>query len=375
MERLRNLQREGLDYHLETEWHRWIYMEGRKRIATLFFWWDVQQAAVFGREACQTAFELQAGLPSGKEEVLWDSNCASDWITCVDTEAEVPTFLGVLRYFFDEKKPLPHLSPLASVFILHGLISIALDLKKNRLRNPEGAIERHGRILQAFERWRQQYEKTVAIHLRSPCHNKIMVMYHMAFVAMHTDIRTLLIVAGETRVFTRDSNNNTSPHQQQQQQRIEFYHAKNEMTAWANSPNGQLATWHAVQILLRLLGEPALVREQVHLPWMQYLSLLICWAYGNLLTNHLAPQGIIDDNGNNNMLMWNSQAAQQDMQAYIEQMNKRSWQELTNARGVRRTTGLIMTVKENWEGIHWGLLQQSSEILRTLAARNSKVGI
>jgi len=31
LERLRVLQRDGLDYHLESEWHHWILLEGRKR--------------------------------------------------------------------------------------------------------------------------------------------------------------------------------------------------------------------------------------------------------------------------------------------------------------------------------------------------------
>ncbi|KAF8471156.1 fungal-specific transcription factor domain-containing protein [Kalaharituber pfeilii] len=359
LERLRVLQRDGLDYHLESEWHHWILLEGRKRVATLFFWFDVQQAVIFGREACQTAFDLQAGLPSGKEEVLWDADCASDWLNSVDTQADQPTFLGVLRIFFDQKKQIPHISPLASLFILHGLISVSLDLKRSKQRNTVAGIEKQARLLQAYEKWRQHYEKTVAIHLRSPCHNKIMVMYHMAFVTMHTNLHLLYTVAGDTRLFSRST------------ERIDYYHAKNELDQWANSPTGQLATWHAIQIIVRMRSEAALVREQLHMPWMQYIALLMCWVYGSLSKSPLAGQ---PDDGSTDYF-WDASVAQQDIQAYLQQMNTRTWQELAHARNFRGTAGLIAVVKQSWDalGLRWGLLDQAAEVLRNVvSSRNLK---
>ncbi|KAF8429611.1 hypothetical protein EV426DRAFT_570676 [Tirmania nivea] len=359
LERLRVIQRDGLDYHLESEWHHWILLEGRKRISTLSFWFDVQQSVIFGREACQTAFDLQAGLSAGKEEILWDSDCASDWLTRVDTQADQPTFLGVLRIFFDQKKQIPHISPLASVFILHGLISVSLDLKRSKQRHTDAGIEKQARLLQAYERWRQHYEKTVAIHLRSPCHNKIMVMYHMAFVTMHTNLHHLYVLAGNTRQFSRSA------------ERIDYYHAKNELTQWANSPTGQLATWHAIQIIVRMLGEPALVREQVHMPFMQYIALLMCWVYGLLSSSPLA--GHVDNSSAE--LLWDPQAGQAEMQAYLQQMNTRTWQELSHARNFRRTAGVMASVKNSWDamGLRWGVLDQAGEVIRNIISRNLKV--
>jgi len=329
------------------------------RISTISFWFGVQQSVIFGREACQTAFDLQAGLSAGKEEVLWDSDCASDWLTRVDTQADQPTFLGVLRIFFDQKKQIPHISPLASVFILHGLISVSLDLKRSKQCHTDAGIEKQARLLQAYERWRQHYEKTVAIHLRSACHNKIMVMYHMAFVTMHTNLHHLYVLAGDTRQFSRST------------ERIDYYHAKSKLTQWANSPTGQLATWHAIQIIVRMLGEPAMVREQVHMPFMQYIALLVCWVYGSLSSSPLA--GHVDNNSAD--LLWDPQAAQAEMQAYLQQMNTRTWQELAHARSFGRTAGVMALVKNSWDamGLRWGVLDQAGEVIRNIISRNLKV--
>ena len=34
LDRLRVFQRDGVDYHLESEWHHWILLEGRKRLVS-----------------------------------------------------------------------------------------------------------------------------------------------------------------------------------------------------------------------------------------------------------------------------------------------------------------------------------------------------
>lgn len=187
-----------------------------------------------------------------------------------------------------------------------------------------------------------------------------MVMYHMAFVTMHTDLHQIYTLAGESRILSRSA------------ERLDYYQAKNELAQWANSPKGQLATWHAIQIIVRMLGEPGLLREQLHIPWMQYICLLVCWVYG-VLSNSLAGGQI--DNGTAE-LFWDAQAAQQDMQTYLQQMNTRSWQELAHARNFRRTAGLIATVKNNWDAMNlrWGLLDHSGDVLRDIVvSRNLQV--
>lgn len=314
---------------------------------------------IFGRETCQTVFDLQTGLPSGKEAALWESNCASNWLTRADPQAYQPHFLGILRILFDQKKRMPLISPLSSTFILQGLISVSLDLKQSEQRHSDAGIEKQARVLQAYERWRLHYEKTVAIHLRPSCHNKVMVMYHMAFITMHTNLQHVYALAGDTRQFSRSV------------ERSDYYQAKTELSQWANSPSGQLATWHAIQIIVRILGEPDLVQEHVHMPWMQYTSILMCWAYGALSHSPLA--GDVDSGCSD--FLWNTQASKAEMQGYLQQMNTCTWQELVHARNFRRTAGMMASVKCSWEamGLRWSLLEQASETIRDIISRNLKV--
>lgn len=330
------------------------------RVALLFFYWDVQQATMFGRDMCQTAFDLRVlHLPC--KEFLWNADSSHEWVGYIDGQQEHPSFLGTLRIFLDPKKQFPVLSPLSSMFILHGLISVGYDLHRRSSPigpSPEETAAKQARLLRAYEKWATYYEMNVSQHLSQSCNNRNMVMYHAAYISLHTNIHNLTTVAGDTRTYKR------SP------ERGDYYRAKAELQQWANSGSAQLATWHAAQILVRSLNRTHVYLELFHVPWCMYIAALVCWAYGQFSPSAVGPGGLPE--ASDDKAAWD---AHQDMRVYLGQMSTDSWESLPRAGGHRRTAGLIAVVKNTLEGVRWGLTHGSVDVLRGLDGSGASKGV
>ncbi|KAL0634638.1 hypothetical protein Q9L58_006431 [Maublancomyces gigas] len=321
------------------------------RVALLFFYWDVQQATIFGRDMCQTAFDLRVHLPC--EEFLWNADSSHEWVGYLDGQMEHSYFLETLRIFLDPKRQLPVLSPLSSMFVLHGLISVGFDLHRRSSPigpSPEETSAKQARLLRAYEKWATYYDINVSPHLSQVCNNQNMVMYHSAYITLHTNIHNLITIAGDSRIFKRNS------------ERSDYYRAKMELQQWAGSPAAQLATWHAVQILVRSLSRTQLYLDHFHVPWSMYVATLVCWVYGQLSSPTAAGPGGVPQISEEEVI-WD---AHQDMRVYLQQMSTDSWEDLTHARGQRRTNGLLTVVRSTMEGFRWGLIQESVEVLKRL---------
>lgn len=307
---------------------------------------------------CQTAFDLRVHLPC--EEFLWNADSSHEWVGYLDGQMEHSCFLETLRIFLDPKRQLPVLSPLSSMFVLHGLISVGFDLHRRSSPigpSPEESSAKQARLLGAYEKWATYYDINVSPHLSQVCNNQNMVMYHSAYISLHTNIHNLITIAGDSRIFKRNS------------ERTDYYRAKMDLQQWAGSAAAQLATWHAVQILVRSLSRTQLYLDHFHVPWSLYVATLVCWVYGQLSSSTVGPGGIpqISDDE----VIWD---AHQDMRVYLQQMSTDSWEDLAHARGQRRTNGLLTVVRNTMEGFRWGLIQESVEVLKRLSPSRSAKG-
>lgn len=383
LEQVRRYHREGIEFNYDSEWQNWVNLESQKRlvgreplasypgnrlifgsrVALLFFYWDVQQATMFGRDMCQTAFDLRVlHLPC--EEFLWNADSPHEWVGYLDGQQEHPSFLETLRIFLDSKRQFPVLSPLGAMFILHGLMSVGYDLYRRPSPvgpSPEESAAKRTRLLAAYEKWATYYEVNVSQHLTQSCNNKNMVLYHAAYVSLHTNIHNLTTVAGDTRAFKRGP--------ERAPERVDYYRAKAELQQWAGTGSAQLATWHAVQILVRSPSRAQVYLEQFHVPWCMYVATLVCWAYGQFSP----PVGpgptpeVSDDE-----VIWD---AHQDMRSYLQQMSVENWQDVPHVRGLRRTAGLMAVVKSTLEGVRWGLTHESVDVLKRLNASRTIKGV
>jgi hypothetical protein len=100
------------------------------RLALLCFMWDTQHAVLFSQSLCMNAAELNLTLPWN--ESLWEAETAEEWHRLHLQEKPQPLYLSVLKSYVNpgaSSRPLS-LNALSRVLILHGLMSVAWDLKR-----------------------------------------------------------------------------------------------------------------------------------------------------------------------------------------------------------------------------------------------------
>ena len=364
-----------MNFDFQSEWQTWIDLESKKRFAPppgssrqfvaqadrlfssrlsfLFFFWEAQQATLFGQDMCQTVFDLRLHLPC--EEYLWNAETPAEWYDGLDGLPESLGFLDTLKIFFDCRRQPPALAPFNAVLILYGLVAVGLDLQKSAPPSVDDMTSKQGKLSRAFEIWRGQYETLMPQVLTQQLYQRVVLIYHMAHIALHTNQRDVLAVAGDRRLSKSDPD--------------DFYRAKQEVQQWVNLPSAQIAAWHAVQILLRYLSSPHDHRDDFYSCWSSYIAALICWAYGHLSPPNLGPGGVMEVEDEP---YWD---LQQEMRIYLQQMNTETWESLAHVRRhKRRTGGLLAVLGDSLKLARWGLLQDSLAILKGLGLARTVKG-
>jgi len=322
------------------------------RVALLFFYWDTQQATLFGRDMCQTVFDVRLQLPC--DEYLWSANSPSEWLERIDSAQLGQGFLDTLKIFLDGRREPPALTPFSLVLVLHGLIAVGLDLQRRTSPVSADADEsatKQARISHGLEIWRGQFEVLMPQVLLQAWYQKALLMFHMSHISLHTNRQVLLAAAGDRRFFRRNSD--------------DFYRAKHELHQWLALPSAQLATWHAVQILLRYLSSAQTYQQDLYVTWSTYLAALICWAHGQ---SEVSDQQQQQDES----VLWE---LEQDMRIYLQQMNTDTWEDLRHVRRQykTRTKGLLAVVGDTMKMTKWGLVQEGLEVLKRLRDQKSIV--
>lgn len=345
---VRQFIRGGVKFSFQEHWIRWVHLEARKRVAIIFFLWDAQQTTLFGRDMLLNVFNLKVKLPC--EEFLWSADSAVKWANMVDGQLEYPSFLDLLKIFLDGRRTLPVLSPLCSVLVLHGLISIGLDLQRlsssaNFGLSPQETTVKQQTILQGLDTWKQQFDDVAPSILIEPWYQRAMTTYHMAFIMLNTNVQYILASAGDRRYV---------------KEMVPFAMIERELQQWASVSASHLGTWHAIQILLRYLRRPQLYEQDLYVPWCAYLAAMICWAYGML-----APKM------ENEQDMWESQDAHEGMRNYLNVMNTDDWTHLRQLSPDKQpfrpqTRGLLYMIRRTLEAPRWELIKDSIGFLKGL---------
>ena len=362
---MRRYHTQGPGFDYQAEWQAWIGMESRKRfpqsetnahsllcspaltkkfrIALFLFHWEVQQATLFGREMCQTVFDLRVQLPC--EEFLWGAMNPEDWLSRIQEAQQGQGFLDTLKIFLDVRRQPPALPPVSLCLILHGLIAVGLDLQQRpspTSPNGEDSLSKQARISRGLDIWRVHFDEQMGPVLVHEWYQKAIVMYHMAHITLHANRQSLFAAAGDRRFLRRNSD--------------DFYRAKQELQQWTALTSAQLATWHAVQILMKYLGDPGpqVYQQDLYVCWSTYVASLICWAYGQ-------GEGADEEMGG----VW---GYQQDASHYLQNMNTPSWETLVhvNRQIPRRAGAVLEVVRDEMKHARWGFVQEAMENLKRL---------
>jgi hypothetical protein len=359
MQTVRRYLRQGIDFDYQSEWQTWIDLESKKRffirgnillqsvltysfarVALLFFYWNTQQAILFGRDMCQTVFDVRLQLPC--EEFIWHASTPREWIERLGGAEEGQGFLENIKIFLDIRRAPPALTPISLVLVLHGLVAVGLDLQRRSspiTTDANDSAAKQARVARGLQIWRDKFNELMPQILVPSWYQKGLLMYHMSNIALHTDRANLFAAAGDRRFFRRNSN--------------AFYMAEQELQQWISGRSAQLATWHSVQILLRYLNTPQVYQQDLYVTWSTYVATLICWAFGQ--------SEVVEQEDP----VWN---LEQDMRTYLQQMNTDTWENLGHVRRQyrRRTAGLLAVVRDTMNLTRWGSVQEGLEILKRL---------
>jgi hypothetical protein len=359
MQNVKRYLRQGLEFDYQSEWQTWIDQESKKRffihdnvlshssltypitrVALFAFYWNTQQAMLFGRDMCQTVFDVRLQLPC--EEYMWHANTPGEWIDKVAGAEEGQGFLENIKIFLDVRRAPPTLTPFSLVLVLHGLVAIGLDLQRRSspiTTDANDSAAKQAKVARGLEIWRDKFDNTMPQMLVQSWYQKGLLMYHMSNIALHTDRANLFAAAGDRRFFRRNSN--------------DFYMATQELQQWISGPSAQLATWHSVQILLRYLNHSQIYHQDLYVTWSAYMATLICWAYGQ-------TEAVVQEDP-----IWD---LEQDMRVYLQQMNTDTWQSLGHVRrqSRRQTAGLLAVMRDTMNPTRWGSVQEGLEVLKRL---------
>ncbi len=129
----------------------------------LCFMWDTQHAVLFSQSLCMNASELKLTLPW--DNAIWEAETAEEWLRSMQATPPAPQYLSILKMYTNPNPSSPptHLNALSRALILHGLMSVAWDLKRRdqtslSLSVTSSSIPWQSRISNCYERWKSDFE-------------------------------------------------------------------------------------------------------------------------------------------------------------------------------------------------------------------------
>ncbi|GME67441.1 unnamed protein product [[Candida] boidinii] len=266
----------------ESSWRNWIQLESMKRLAIFTFNWDVQHAILFGQTPCISAFELRLQLPS--EVNLWTQNNSEDWLKFRREETEQIYFLNCLKKYLNCSNDLPSINPLSRVVTLYGLMSISWDMNRKELTSFDSNIDSYSwkcRMSKSFDWWKQDFDNfyfKISQNSRDTLNKRFLIqylttnsaLYHVAHIALWTNINSLLIYSGYTTIFGRKVS----------KQNYEF--AVQTTRTWSKSiGRSEKAVAHAIELLkegfINLLDWEA--DGTLHYSWCLFIASLVSFCF------------------------------------------------------------------------------------------------
>ncbi|ODH48140.1 hypothetical protein GX48_05735 [Paracoccidioides brasiliensis] len=270
---------------LDSAWRHAMDLEQRKRLAMLCFMWDTQHAVLFSQSLCMSAFEIRSSLPC--DSATWEARTAEEWFEHARTETTHSPFLSVLKAYITPnttRRPR-HLNALSRIVLLHGLMSIASDLRRRdqttlRSETPNLVVAWKARVSRSYDLWKSDFDADCMtmklsqasdprkfVGLKTATH----VLYHAAHITLNVEVLDLQIYAGAPHILGRVVTAG------------DFERSQRVVTRWLNEDprSAAKATRHASYIL-----QDAIMNlndwdetDVFHYPWCLYLATLTCWAF------------------------------------------------------------------------------------------------
>ncbi|RVX70087.1 hypothetical protein B0A52_06259 [Exophiala mesophila] len=380
---------------LETKWRKAIDVELRRRLAFLCFLWDTQHAVLFSQSLCMSSFELRTSLPCN--QATWEAQSAEEWWKHARKEQEV-SYLAVLKAYVnpDSGTPIPPLSALSRLLILHGLMSIQWDMKRRDQTslgvgstNPSNAEQPkwQDRLAQSYNAWKADFDTycmNVSFTLDSPAKKaeftrfstSTIAIYHAAHITLNVEILDLQIYAGARHIIGRPVT------------RADYGRSRRIVKDWAK-PGGSTpatkAAWHAAHLLrdgiMNLDNWD--VNNAFHYPWCLYLSTLTCWAFhfANASTKVKGPSSSSrsdrasstaespgDAASSHDGIVWHAKA---EMNALVSSMTSVVPEDLWRVIGRYSTSGLTAVMAKHLSNVRWAVVHEGMKVLRGLVPERS----
>lgn len=290
-----DMESSGPDELEEKEWRHFIKHEMKKRIAFFAFVLDTQHSAFFNHPPSVFISDLPFDLPC--EEDLWEADSLT-WLKIKDNFTIPPSFTHTISSFLKLHTYTNQLSPWNMMIILHGLISVAWNLRLRetniatettiaRISSNSQTVTRDDYnskkrgidiISESYYNWLKNYRITFIINGKLPYNHPYIMgclttyeFAHIILNASSQDMQYAMAVLADPLTYT------SKPHR--------FLTRKTQyaLNQWVNSRSSIVALSHALDLLEMFLmcEQPYEVQKETafHRPWGLYMATVTIWIY------------------------------------------------------------------------------------------------
>lgn len=403
-------------------WNRWITNEATRRAAFAAFVMDSIHATMFGHSAVMVAHEMRLPLPC--DEVLWSATSSVD-VARLESGIQAAGGSGTgnkpITFLDGLKKTLNgqpvRTNPFGRTILMAGLLSVSWHMNQRDLQVSSLGVSQalggrdrwRGSLTRAFDFWKRDFDESLAAKSPTQSHNNSSgggsngenspyagtsssnpgvldtentfesrtVLHHLAHMAMHVDIVDCQIFARARRLLGRSITAQ------------DYAGAARRMKeGWAPTARARDATFYALRFLRRCLvpqddhdmrsPSPSAAAEKgrvtgggggggevnfsysarddflLNRPWVLYFACLIVWSYGYALDGPLSPPY---------SLLTHDERVQ-DLQGFLRRVGGvRTPEELSGVQNRNACLGLLVLMKEAFEGARWELLHEAGRLL------------
>lgn len=334
---------------LEYSWKQWIEIQSSNRTAFFGFVMDAQHSFMFGHTCVLSVQDVRLPLPCS--EHIWECKDPIEWDRLIQKAPEPPGFLPVLKRIIAGSPIPPQSTAYGRLILLHGLFSVTAHLKARELATlgVGGAVPDRSRQ-STIESWKDTLEKaldtwsfclvsrssSLALEASKP-------LYHMAYVAIYTDVTDLHILAGAPSLL---GNLPSEP---------DLISATARVETWGEKPETKRALYHSLLLIQEILftgKQYQASQDNISLrPWSLYHAVLILWAYGFMAERKAKP----------------THETSLTAEEYLVQMLMLIHNDEDISDVSQQTGELLLAVRDCLDGCRWELLQEAHVTLGRLA--------
>ncbi|GAA6008720.1 hypothetical protein JCM10207_001697 [Rhodosporidiobolus poonsookiae] len=281
----------------EDQWRVWVANESWSRLAYSVITRDIQLSSLFGQLPTRALSALLIRLSLPSSETLWSASSAASW--SYQSRPQPQPFPSAVKESLSSASspstsaaPLssssrpssPHLNPFSRLIVLHGLMSIAWDVKwRGSLRAAAvESVQKNWRqsLRQAYLKLRAESEEVLELPFLTKEEEvlswtvlDLLVVVELDLVA---DLTSVLTFAGVNRIAAR----RVGPE--------DFALASKTVRKWAGTDEAVEAARLAADYLRRRITPDVLnlgwtPARGLYGPWSIYISSLVVWSFASPL--------------------------------------------------------------------------------------------